>query len=683
MNLHIEDIENNLKNLLSVNKSNPDDPDTNHHIGILYGQKGEYDLSASYLQKAIINKPESSDIWVSFIEVLFAFNKLENVNNIVKEALYKSTNNALIFNALGRLYYAKGNIDAAEKNLKLAIEHDPNLIQAFKNLGTIYKNRGEYNNSINSFKELLAIEENNYFAMSMLGENYDLLGNLDDAIIFYKRAVELINDDKLKSIILSNLGNVYKKKGLYNESLENHLKCLSIDPQNHSFNNNIGTTYVSLLKETTGKLKVKNYLQAKNYFIKAIQLKEDYFLAYSNIISLIISHNVLNDLDEAIDIYDRAVLQDLVNDELYMLRADIYVIQGLFDDARDLYNKALNINPLSNAFVKLLELDEFEIDKNIVIKIREHLDKKLLNENNYPQAFGMGKYYELQQKYDDSFNWYKKANDLYLSNEEHKLQMNRYDFVKQHEIIKKNVNKAFIERSNQFSNKSKKPIFIVGMPRSGTTLVEQILSSHSKVFGAGEINIINEKINTYYKENNFGEENEDLGTIYLDELERIYENEDIKSYERFCDKLPFNYMNIGVIKKIFPNSKIIHLNRNPIDVCFSIYSLYFVSHPWSYDMDLISQFYQEYQSLMEYWSNSFNDIYELQYEDLVKDNNKEIKKLLEYCELDYEDKCINYVENKRVVNTASNIQVRKKIYSTSINRWKSYQKHIPETWKKL
>ena len=683
MNLNIEDIENNLKNLLSVNKSNPDDPDTNHHIGILYGQKGEYDLSASYLQKAIINKPESSDIWVSFIEVLFAFNKLENVNNIVKEALYKSTNNALIFNALGRLYYAKGNIDAAEENLKLAIEHDPNLIQAFKTLGIIYKNRSEYNNSINSFKELLDIEENNYFAISMLGENYDLLGNLDDAIIFYERAVELISDDKLKSIILSNLGNVYKKKGLYNESLENHLKCLSIDPNNHSFNNNIGTTYVSLLKETTGKLKVKNYLQAKNYFIKAIELKEDYFLAYSNLISLIISHNILNDLDEAIDIYDRAILQDLVNDELYMRRADIYVIQGLFDDARDLYNKALNINPLSNAFVKLLDLDEFEIDKNIVSKIKEQLDKKILTENNYPQAFGLGKYYELQKKYDDSFNWYKKANDLYLSNEEHKLQMNRYDFVKQHEIIRKNVNKAFIKRPNQFSNKSKKPIFIVGMPRSGTTLVEQILSSHSKVFGAGEINIINEKINTYYQENNFGEENEDLGVIYLDELERIYENEDIKSYERFCDKLPFNYMNIGVIKKIFPNSKIIHLKRNPIDVCFSIYSLYFVSHPWSYDMNLISKFYKEYQSLMEYWSNSFNEIYELQYEDLVKDNNKEIKKLLEYCELDYEDKCINYVENKRAVNTASNIQVRKKIYTTSINRWERYRKHIPETWKEL
>ena len=683
MNLNIEDIEKNLNNLLSDNKSNPDDPDINHHIGILYGQKGEYDLSATHLQKAIINKPECSEIWVSFIEVLFAFNKLDNVNDVVKEALYKSTNSALIFNTLGRLYYAKGNINAAEENLKLAIEHDPNLIQAFKTLGIIYKNKGEYNNSINYFREILDIEKNNYFAMSMLGENSDLLGNLDDAIIFYKRALELISDDKLKSIILSNLGNVYKKKGLYNESLENHLKCLSIDSENHSFNNNIGSTYVALLKETTGEQKVKNYLQAKNYFIKAIELKKDYLLPYSNLISLIISHNILNDLDELIDIYDKAVLHNLVSDELYMLRADIFVIQGLFDDARDLYNKALNINPLSNAFVKLLDIDEFEIDKNIVTKIEEHLNKNVLSENNYPQAFGMGKYYELQQKYDDSFNWYKKANDLYLSNEEHKLQMNRYDFVKQHEIIKKNVNKAFIDRPNQFSNKSKKPIFIVGMPRSGTTLVEQILSSHSKVFGAGEINIINEKINTYYKENNFEKENEDLGVIYLDELERIYKNEDIKSYERFCDKLPFNYMNIGIIKKIFPNSKIIHLNRNPIDVCFSIYSLYFVSHPWSYDMDLISKFYQEYQSLMKYWSNSFNDIYELEYEDLVKDNNKEIKKLLEYCELDYEDKCINFVENKRAVNTASNIQVRKKIYATSINRWKDYRKHIPETWKEL
>ena len=683
MNLNIEDIEKNLNNLLSDNKSNPDDPDINHHIGILYGQKGEYDLSATHLQKAIINKPECSEIWVSFIEVLFAFNKLDSVNDVVKEALYKSTNSALIFNTLGRLYYAKGNINAAEENLKLAIEHDPNLIQAFKTLGIIYKNKGEYNNSINYFREILDIEKNNYFAMSMLGENSDLLGNLDDAIIFYKRALELISDDKLKSIILSNLGNVYKKKGLYNESLEKHLKCLSIDSENHSFNNNIGSTYVALIKETTGELKVKNYLQAKNYFTKSIELKKDYLLAYSNLISLIISHNILNDLDEAIDIYDKAVLQDLVSDELYMLRADIYVIQGLFDDARDLYNKALNINPLSNAFVKLLDLDEFEINKNIVTKIEEHLNKNVLSENNYPQAFGMGKYYELQQKYDDSFNWYKKANDLYLSNEEHKLQMNRYDFVKQHEIIKKNVNKAFIERPNQFSNKSKKPIFIVGMPRSGTTLVEQILSSHSKVFGAGEINIINEKINTYYKENDFGKENEDLGVIYLDELERIYKNESIKSYERFCDKLPFNYMNIGVIKKIFPNCKIIHLKRNPIDVCFSIYSLYFVSHPWSYDMDLISKFYQEYQSLMKYWSNYFGDIYELEYEDLVKDNNEEIKKLLEYCELDYEDKCINYVENKRAVNTASNIQVRKKIYTTSINRWKDYQKHIPETWKEL
>ena len=683
MNLNIEDIEKNLNNLLSDNKSNPDDPDINHHIGILYGQKGEYDLSATHLQKAIINKPECSEIWVSFIEVLFAFNKLDNVNDVVKEALYKSTNSALIFNTLGRLYYAKGNINAAEENLKLAIENDPNLIQAFKTLGIIYKNKGEYNNSINYFREILDIEKNNYFAMSMLGENSDLLGNLDDAIIFYKRALELISDDKLKSIILSNLGNVYKKKGLYNESLENHLKCLSIDSENHSFNNNIGSTYVALLKETTGEQKVKNYLQAKNYFIKAIELKKDYLLAYSNLISLIISHNILNDLDEAIDIYDKAILQNLVSDELYMLRADIFVIQGLFDDARDLYNKALNINPLSNAFVKLLDIDEFEIDKNIVTKIEEHLNKNVLSENNYPQAFGMGKYYELQKKYDDSFNWYKKANDLYLSNEEHKLQMNRYDFVKQHEIIKKNVNKAFIDRPNQFSNKSKKPIFIVGMPRSGTTLVEQILSSHSKVFGAGEINIINEKINTYYKENDFGIENEDLGVIYLEELERIYKNEDIKSYERFCDKLPFNYMNIGIIKKIFPNSKIIHLKRNPIDVCFSIYSLYFVSHPWSYDMDLISKFYQEYQSLMKYWSNSFNDIYELEYEDLVKDNNEEIKKLLEYCELDYEDKCINFVENKRAVNTASNIQVRKKIYATSINRWKDYQKHIPETWKEL
>ena len=175
----------------------------------------------------------------------------------------------------------------------------------------------------------------------------------------------------------------------------------------------------------------------------------------------------------------------------------------------------------------------------------------------------MGKYYELQKKYDDSFNWYKKANDLYLSNEEHKLQMNRYDFVKEHEIIKKNVNKAFIERPNQFSNKSKNRFSCWNAQiRNYTGRTNS--SSHSKVFGAGELNIINEKINTYYNENGFGKENEDLGVIYLDELERIYKNESIKSYERFCDKLPFNYMNIGLIKKIFPNCKIIHLKRETL-----------------------------------------------------------------------------------------------------------------------
>ena len=300
----------------------------------------------------------------------------------------------------------------------------------------------------------------------------------------------------------------------------------------------------------------------------------------------------------------------------------------------------------------------------------------------------MAKAYEDIRNFDKSFTFYKKANSLYRKKINFSLSEENEKFKKIKNTFDKNLFIKYLNTGHLDSS----PIFIVGMPRSGTTLVEQILSSHNKVFGADEIEFIPEIMSK-----NFGNTDLNLffeGVLNFDakDLKKIGEEycKKIQNYsnnsERTTDKLPKNFLSIGFIKLILPNSKIIHCIRNPKDTIFSIFKNHFPSGQitFAYELNEIVEYYNLYHNLMKYWNEILpNFIFNLEYENLVSNTEIQIRNLLNFCKLDWQNACLEFYSNKRPIKTASDIQVRNKMYNTSIDAWKNYEKYLKDYFIKI
>ena len=225
------------------------------------------------------------------------------------------------------------------------------------------------------------------------------------------------------------------------------------------------------------------------------------------------------------------------------------------------------------------------------------------------------------------------------------------------------------------------------MPRSGTTLVEQIIASHPQVFGAGELRHIRAMVaglpaglqtDTAYPE---------CVTMLDERLARSLAEDYLKKLrvmggnaQRVSDKMPANFFYLGLIALMFPNARVIHCRRDPLDVCLSIYFHQFArGHNYAYDLTDLAVYYRQYRRLMQHWHAALPlEICDIQYEELVADQEVVSRRLIDYCDLPWDDRCLEYYKNKRPVQTASNWQVRQPIYTDSIQRWKNYEKHLDE-----
>ena len=249
------------------------------------------------------------------------------------------------------------------------------------------------------------------------------------------------------------------------------------------------------------------------------------------------------------------------------------------------------------------------------------------------------------------------------------------------------IKEIFKDISFKYKGKNEidNPIFILGMPRSGTSLVEQIISSHSEVFGAGELpilsNIIKENFiiqNVLSKDNLEKVVNDQQKIITLsNKYKNFINNFDIK--EKFItDKAPLNFRWIGFIKILFPNSKIIHCTRDPQNNCLSMYkNLFEGGLNFTYDQSDLVKYYKAYQDLMNFWKSLFKDsIYEIQYENLINNNSSEIKNIIKYCNLKWEENCLSFYKNTTPIKTMSTAQARKPIYKTSIKAFDKFKDYF-------
>jgi len=380
-----------------------------------------------------------------------------------------------------------------------------------------------------------------------------------------------------------------------------------------------------------------------------------------------------------------------VSKELNPKNPNIYnnfgTLEGEFGNVKKAafyYREALDIDPSHfSAFRHLCLTGELDSEEILIKKMENEYNKlDIPLEGKVDIGFGLGYIKEKFQEYDLSFSYIKKANDLQRSTFNYDL-----------DSIEKNIVDVIL---NSYSEKkssitySFRPIFIVGMPRSGTTMIERVISNNKDVTPLGELPIISNIINNFSKKNlTFPntmpyldvDDYTKMGSDYIDRCKGI--SSDIKSF--ITDKMPYNFLYIGIIKNAFPNCKIIYTNRDPLDNCFSLYMLKLTGdHYYSYDLNELRKFYIIKKKIMNRWLSIFGDeIYQLNYESFVKNPVKETKKLFSYCDLEYKENDERFDLNNQNVRTASNHQVRKKLNSKSIGRWKNYQKHLEPFFREL
>ena len=448
------------------------------------------------------------------------------------------------------------------------------------------------------------------------------------------------------------------------------LDALKINPNDQSVLVNLGSIYRVLIK----------FEKSEEFFKKALSINSQNINALVNYANL---KRDTNNYNESIELYEKAY-QINPNDPIILINlAGVYQIVGKFEISQKLLESLLKQDQNNALAHKMISsIKKYEINDKHQTKMLSVLEKGSLNE--YEKAtlsFAISKSFEDQKKYKKSFEFFKKANDI-----QKKIHKN-YSVEEEENLfnrIKNTFEKTNFEKYPNYSNK-KQLIFIVGLPRSGTTLAHQILASHSKVHGAGELVVLDQ----YMKINN---NNENLISLfkshqnYNDEkIKNIIDNYFLKidfiqsNKNIILDKNPLNFQLLGYIKILFPNSKIIHCTRNLKDTALSIYKNAFEinSIVWSNDQNDLVKYISIYMDLINFWKNKIpNFIYDLNYENLIKYKTEEIKKLLQFCELQWEEDCLNFNKKANPIKTVSVAQARKPIYNSSINTYENYNNYL-------
>ena len=484
----------------------------------------------------------------------------------------------------------------------------------------------------------------------------------------FLKAVDLNSGDLTA---LNNLALIYLKNKKYNDAKKYFLKSQKI-------NNNSKTLFFIGLIET----ELNNFDSAIRYYKESIAVEKN----SDSMCNLGNLYYTVGDIEKALK-YTLMSLKENPNlDRSYNNLGLIYLAKGNFNLAKKNFIKSIKINSNnSRAHFNLSSITKYTKDNKHIDDLLKLSNILNLEEEKSYIYFALGKVYEDIKNYSESFRYYKKANKLrrkniiYSLKEENKLK----------KYIIKNFNKKNINELKKFGHLSKSNIFVLGMPRSGTSLIEQILATHSNVFGAGEINFLQNTVQNHFMLNkkfiDLKEvENENIykaGKNYNDSVTKLLKN---KKY--IINKLPANFKWIGLIKIILPNSKIIHCQRNPADICLSIFkqNFYTAGNEYSFSFDEIIEYYNNYLKFMKHWENIFpKEIYHLNYENLINNQRAEIKKILEFCSLPWENKCMDFAKTKRIVRTSSHSQVRKKMYQDSIEKWRNYKKFLNKYLKKL
>ncbi len=469
-------------------------------------------------------------------------------------------------------------------------------------------------------------------------------------------------------VILYNLiGSAYQNIGDYFNAKEQFKNGLKLEPNNYALMNNLAMSHKNLLE----------YQLANDLYLQIINTNDKYVNAYVNLGNL---KRDLNEFDEAIKLYEKALVISNKNPIIYYSLGLAYQGIGNFRKAIDYSKKALELNKnFTRADHLISQSMKYENSDEHYINLKEKINDPTISEIEKIDL-----YFSLAKAEEDIGN-IKKCSEMLIKGNKLKRKNIKYNLSEELNLlkdIKKKFEKIKIKELNK--NYDKNYIFILGMPRSGTSLVEQIITSHSNVFGGGELPILSNIIkNNFIKKGKLIEEFDDQmqNTSILESMNLEYSNfiKNFKFEQKYItDKAPLNFRWIGFIKFIFPDAKIIHCLRDSKNNCLSMFkNLFEGGLNFTYDQEDLIKYYNQYLNLIDFWKSKYpNSILDIQYEKLISNKDHEIKKVIKFCSLDWEENCLSFHNNKTPIKTMSTAQARKPIYKSSLNAFDKFKEYF-------
>jgi len=666
--------------------------------GQAYSQ-GQYDRAERVCRQIVERRPNQPDAFNVLGVILNAKGDRVEAAKMIRRAILLNGGIASYYANLGEVERLAKNLDDAEAALKKALELDPNLAQAHSNLGIVHFDREEYEEAAASYEKAIALQPEFPEAHNNLGNAYRALERRDEALACYQRAV---TQREIYPEAYNNMATALRDAEDWDSAEHAYRKAIGFKPDYVDAYNNL--SILLLHRDRTEealrvlgdalKLDERNVTTLLN--IAKVQLERGAHAIAEQATRLAMEieperaevHSMLAQIYHELDRHEEALAFMAEAIRLEPEAADLRSFHGVvlksvgrLDEARAELRKALELNDkLYSAYSNLNDLETYEADDELTANMKAILAEaeNPKSERYLPLHFALGKALEDAGDYPGALQHYATGAKLRRAQLKYD-EAETFDFFDQ---IKATFSKDTFKAPPWGGNPSDKPVFIVGMPRSGSTLVEQILSSHPKTYGAGEIKVLHRSLGQLrdrfpsipkYPAMVGALEPahwEQIATNYLAEVERYSGDA-----ERITDKLLTNFFFVGMIHILFPNAKIIHTRRNPVDTCLSAYTKLFKDDmPHSYDFGELGRYYLRYADLMRHWEAVLPDgvMMTVDYESVVGDIEAKARALVAHIGLPWDEACLAFHKSARPVKTASVVQVRKPVYNTSVERWRRY-----------
>ena len=651
--------------------------------------------------------PTSPDLAQSLSTAVAAMrdNRPKDTEAICRDWLSANPGCAHHLRLLGHALMKQKRLDEAEEKIRFALDLEPDFPQLHEDLGSVLALRGDYEGAIPHFENAIQREPSLAAPHKKLADALIAAGRGKEADEFFKAFLDKAPGKKLVADAI-----IQVQEGNTEEAIKILRRVLKANPDNVDAMRYLAAAF---LKEKV------NLADAEALLRRASQIAPAYIEVLMLLGSALMDRNKFR---EAAKVFDKVILQQPKNDAAWAglgqafargdqteeaadafarsiaLNPKVPLVQlsqghilktlGRQEEALECYREAIRLRPtFGEAYWSMANLKIFKFEDAEVAEMEKQVKEGEFSDSTEAHfRFALGKAYEDKRDYDRAWHYYHSAN-------QRQRLLVKYDPVEtevQHAQLMEVFSKDFLDEQSGHGCEAPDPIFIVGLPRSGSTLVEQILASHSMVEGTAELPILGKiagSIGRYRPDGVvFPLATRDLrkqdwaayGKQYI-ETSREHRFTDAPL---FTDKLPNNFSLIGLVHLILPNAKIINARRHPIDCCLGNYKqLWGKGQHFTYDALELAEYYKEYHKLMTHWHETLpGKVLDVHYEDTVGDLEGQVRRILEHCGLPFEEQCVRYYETDRAIKTASSEQVRQPIYKGALGRWRLYEKDL-DIWK--